>query len=110
MQVKLLEVRDRGTFLPVFALDTAPSNEGQRYLLRRCGFAPDGKTIIIARLNGEGNSSADAYHWNNRTMQTAHIYIDEHFAELQDGDVLDVEFILGETKVPKISERNEVFL
>ena len=109
MIIKLLEVRDRATLLPVFAIDTAASNEGQRYLLRRCGFNPDGKSIIIARLNGEGNSSADAYHWNDRTMQTAHLYIEEHFYELDDGDVIDVEFILKETDKPKISERNEVY-
>jgi hypothetical protein len=61
-------------------------------------------------LNGEGNSSADAYHWGDRTMQTAHIYIDEHFAELNDGDVIDVEFILGESTEKKISERNESYV
>ncbi len=61
MIIKLFEVRDRGTFLPIFAIDTVASNEGQRYLLRRCGFHPNGQSIIIARLNGEGNSSAEAY-------------------------------------------------
>ena len=34
----------------------------------------------------------------------AHHYIQEHFDELHDGDVVDVEFILGETKAPKVSE------
>jgi len=105
MQIKLLEIRDRGTFLPVFALSTDPTNEGQRYLLRRCGFHPDGGAVILARLNGEGNSSADAYHWNDRTMQTAHLYIEQHFADLSDGDVVDVEFILKETGKPKPSEK-----
>ncbi len=110
MIIKLLEIRDRGTFLPVFAINTEASNEGQRYLLRRCGFSPDGCSIIIARLNGEGNSSADAYHWNDRTMHAAHLYIDEHFDSLKDGDVVDVEFILKETDQPKTSERNESYV
>lgn len=105
MKVKLLEIRDRATFLPVFALSAEASNLEQLYLLRRCGFDVHGKEIIIARLNGEGNSSADAYHWNDRTMQTAHLYIREHFAELKDGDVIDVSYILGETSQPKVSER-----
>jgi len=30
--------------------------------------------------------------------------------ELKDGDVVDVSFILGETKEPKVSERVEVAL
>lgn len=107
MIVKLLEVRDRATFLPVYAISTEPSNQGQNYLLRRMGFN-SGDAIILARLNGETPSSADAYFWNDRTMQTAHLYIDEHFTELKDGDVIDVEFILGESTEKKISEREEV--
>lgn len=107
MIVKLLEVRDRGTFLPIFAISTEPSNEGQGYLLRRCGFN-QGNAVIIARLNGEQPSSADAYFWNDRTMQTAHHYIDRHFHDLNDGDVIDIEFILKETDKPKTSERNEL--
>lgn len=106
MEVKLLEVRDRMTFLPVYAVSTQPSNPEQGYLLRRMGFN-SGDAIILSRLNGETPSSADAYFWNDRTMQAAHLYIDEHWAELKDGDVIDIEFILGETKEPKMSERIE---
>ena len=38
----------------------------------------------------------------------AHDYIAEHWAELDDGDVIDVEFILGEKPTKKISERETV--
>lgn len=38
-------------------------------------------------------------------MHTAHEWITKHFHTLKNGDVVDVEFILGETKVPKRSER-----
>lgn len=109
MQIKLLEIRDRATFLPVFAISTEASNDGQNYLLRRCGFGC-GDAVIIARLNGEQPSSADAYFWNDRTMQTAHLYIENHFHELRDGDVIDVEFIKGETDQPKKSEREESYV
>ncbi len=40
-------------------------------------------------------------------MPVAHHYIIEHWAELSDGDVVDVEFILKETTVLKVSERDE---
>ncbi len=40
-------------------------------------------------------------------MQVAHLYVDEHFDDLKDGDVIDVEYILNETDKPKISERVE---
>ena len=106
MITKLFEVRDRATFLPVMATQVRFQNEGQTFLLNRCGFMSECH-IILTRLRGESPSSADAYFWNDRTMQTAHDYIQKNFNTLNDGDVIDVEFILGETKQPKISERDE---
>ena len=38
-------------------------------------------------------------------MKVAHNYIATHWHDLVDGDVVDVEFILGETAEKKISER-----
>ena len=37
-------------------------------------------------------------------MVTCHTHIVENWAKLNDGDVIDIEFILGETKVKKVSE------
>jgi hypothetical protein len=37
-------------------------------------------------------------------MGNAHHWIIEHWDELKDSDVVDVEFILGETQQPKVSE------
>lgn len=104
MIVKLLEVLDRATFLPVIAISTQAANEGQGYLLRRSGYAPDSHCILLSRLRG-GAQIYDPYEWRDRTMQTAHHYIEQHFANLKDGDVIDVEFILNETSEPKLSER-----
>jgi hypothetical protein len=101
-----LEVRDTGTFIAVVAVRMESANEGQRYLLRRCGYSPDHPAVVLFRMNGDGHAFSDPYSWTNRTMQGAHLYIEEHFNELQDGDVVDVEFhVLGETSAPKISER-----
>ena len=49
----------------------------------------------------------DCYDWakDMRTKGTAHNFIAEHWHELSDGDVIDVQFILGETDKPKASER-----
>jgi hypothetical protein len=38
-------------------------------------------------------------------MPVSHNYIIDHFDELADGDVVDVEFILGEKPAKKVSER-----
>lgn len=111
MQAKALEIRDEGTFIAALAVDMNPEDHdsdkhGQRYLLRRCGYACDARpNIILTRLDGGGNATNDPYAWGGRTWPVAHKYIIEHWTELRDGDVIDVEFILGETKAPKVSER-----
>jgi hypothetical protein len=105
--VKTIEIRDRGTFIPAIAISTAPANEGQRYLLRRAGYAPDGRTIILMSLTDPSRATYDPHGWPGgaRTFPVAHQWISEHFHELEDGAVVDVEHILGETAAPKVSER-----
>lgn len=108
MIAKALEIRDEGTFIPALAVDINPANEGQRYLMRRVGYPCDGRpNVIVTRLSGDGQATNDPYSWGGgaRTWPVAHNYIIEHWAELKDGDVVDVSFILGETKSPKVSER-----
>lgn len=106
MEIKTLEIRDRGTFLPMFAALCEASNSGQHYLLRRAGYGPDSpRLVLFGYLEGRGHCYYDPYNWGDRTKQTAHLYIQDHWDELKDGDVIDVEFILGESTEKKISER-----
>jgi hypothetical protein len=107
MITKIFEVRDRATFIPVFAMKMQPDNEGQRYLLRRAGYSchPDDPIVMLGYL-GKGSCNYDPYAWRgSRTMQVAHQYIQKNFNDLSNGDVIDVEFILYETSEPKESER-----
>ena len=109
MKAKALEIRDEGTFIPALAVDMNPDDPAQRYLLRRVGYACDGRSnILLTRLCGDGEASNDPYSWGGRTWPVAHHWIIDHWDELNDGDVVDVSFILGETKQPKISERFEI--
>lgn len=108
MITKLLEVRDSGTFIPVMAVQAIPECDGQEYLLRRSGYGLARYLVIVVRLDcngGKHQASADPYGWGNRTLNVAHNYIEGNFADLQDGDVIDVEFILKETATKKLSER-----
>ena len=106
MKAKALEIRDEGMFIPALAVDMNPTQDSQRYLLRRCGYACDGRpNVILTRLDGSGKATNDPYEWGGRTYPVAHNYIIDHWAELADGDVVDVQFILGETQTPKVSER-----
>lgn len=110
MEIKCLELRDDGTFVPVICIRPAPDSEAQRYLLRRDGYrgAEDERCIIMIDAQCRG-VAYDPYDWKDRrTKGTAHNYIAEHWHELNDGDVIDVEYILGESAAPKVSERHTV--
>jgi len=127
MQAKALEIRDRMMFVAALAISMLPldnitatwdnsgraeAKEAQRYLLRRCGYSIDGPPmILLTRLDGDAHhATTDPYIWNDRTFKTAHLYITENWPSLKDGDVVDVEFILGETARPKASERETAAL
>jgi hypothetical protein len=104
MQIKAIEIRDRNTAIPAVAIRMTAENEQQRYLMARVGFRGDG--VILMRLTDQ-EAHSDPYSWrgDTRTMPSAHVWLEEHFDQVAEGDVVDVEFIRGETASPKTSER-----
>jgi len=108
MQVKMIEVRDAATYLPCVAVNIKPESENELHLYRGEGYSLDTEYVLFGRLGGRGEIKYDPYAWNDRTMKTAHFYIIEHWAELQSGDVVDVEFILGETEKPKRNQWQQI--
>ena len=121
MEVKLLEIRDRATFIPAMAIRlivNESSNtlyEKELWLLRRAGYnreqitiSQDVPYIILCKLDGV-EAQYDPFQWGlSRTMRDAHRYIIDSWSFLKSGDLVDVEFINGETPHPKISERVSV--
>jgi hypothetical protein len=106
MQVKCLEIRDAMTFLPVICIKPVPDNNAQRYLLRRDGYSCQSDDTIIIMIDAQCRGvSFDAYDWPSGTKRVAHHYIEKHWDELRDGDVVDVEYILGTSDTKKESER-----
>ncbi len=127
MKVKLIELRDSGTFIPLLCVDMNPGRAypengsmseeefkaslddrlARNYLLRRCGYPCDGRpNIAITHLRCSNDRiTNDPFQWSGRTYPVAHKFIIEHWNELRDGSVVDVQFILGETTAPKVSER-----
>lgn len=99
--IKSLEIRDKATFIPALAIQVSG---GDGYLFRRAGF--DRPIVYLIHLISE-RCAFDPFTWADRTMTTAHQYIEKEFDSLSDGDVIDVEFILGESSVKKLSEREE---
>ena len=107
-EVKFFEVRDRLTFIPVMAVKSVREddlNDDENYLLGRAGWTHG--EILLIKL-GPPIGKYSAYDWGNRTMETVHKHLQQKWFELDSGSVLDVQFILGETDHPKISERLDV--
>lgn len=102
MLVKLLEIRDEGTCIPAMASEAIADNGRQSAILRRAGYG-ESRCIILQHLH-KGEATYNPYDWGSRTYNVAHRYIIEHWDNLKDGDVIDVQFILGERPEKKESE------
>jgi hypothetical protein len=116
VEAKLFEVRDRMTTIPVLAVRLATRDEQERVLLARAGYygdpvEPDNPRgyVVLWRLEG-GDATWDPNNWGGgaRTVPVAHEFITVNWRDLPTGAVVDVEYVLGEVKAPKRSEREEV--
>lgn len=111
MEVKLLEVRDHGTFMPVIAIRLSAANEAERWLLGRAGYGltPDeqGQYVLLAGLEADKGLtySPHEHRPGTRTLMVAHGHAILHWETLEHGAVIDVAFITGESTVAKTSER-----
>lgn len=111
MEIKLFEILDRVTFIPVMGIKMQDFNRKNRWILRKAGYGDDPICILLIILP-QGRSYYDPDEWGyhgSRTMKIAHKHIKEKWNSLESGSVVDVEFILGETKEPKESEAKEDF-
>src|SRR5260370_1258522 len=85
MEFKVLEIRDRGTFIAAMAIRMQSNDPMQDYYLRRCGFPADGSSIMLMVLY-DGKATNDPYEWEAlgkgpRTMPVSHNWIIDHFDE-----------------------------
>jgi len=108
IEVKLFEVRDRATFIPAYCVrfrdDLADTQEW--FLLRAAGWGPNPDCIYMTLLEG-GDTSHNPHGFKpgGRILQVAYAYIENHWDQLESGQIIDVEYILKETDEPKKSER-----
>lgn len=97
MQTRLLEIRDRATLIPALAIQVSAADGP---IMRRAGFGDVPMVYLLMLATQE--CQYDSFAWGPaRTMGVAHRYIETAFDDLADGDVVDVEFILGERPTKK---------
>jgi hypothetical protein len=101
METKFIEIRDSATFIPALAIRFSGQDS---WLARRAGYSKGLPMVLLIHLNKQ-SCDHDPYRWSNRTMQEAHLYIRNNWEELDDGDLVDVQFILGESKAQCQSEQ-----
>ena len=99
IEVKRVEIRDRATLVPAIALRV----KGNDSLMTRGGFYGESSPILLIHLL-RPEVQHDPFAWIGRTIHEAHKWLEANWDKFKDGDVLDVEFILGETKKPKESD------
>lgn len=102
IQTKMIELRDEATFIPAMAILMESSAPPEEKLLRRAGYWGC-RCIMFGNAHG-GPFRFDPYDWGDRTYHIAHLWLTEHWDEVETGDVVDVRFILKETDSPARSE------
>jgi hypothetical protein len=103
MIVKALEIRDEGTCISMLAIKPIAENEAQRAILRHAGYG-DGTDYVVLVGAHDWEGGYNPARQRGHTRQVAHHWIKTHFDELKDGDIVDVEFILGKRAAPKETE------
>lgn len=106
VETKLIELRDSATFIPAIATLMESGDTKERYLLNRAGYRGT-RCVLLTSLLGGRRVEYDCYSWDCDPWRTAHNWLTDHWDEVQTGDVIDAEFLRGETKQPKLSEREE---
>lgn len=104
MDIKAVEIRDRATMIAALAFRRGAGYEPADQFLAAAGYGPIAPAVILVTLDNPVAQN-DPYAWRGgRTLHEAHKYIEAHWAELGAHAVVDVEFILGETKAPKAGD------
>ena len=109
MIVKVIELRDRLTFIPCIAIKLSPQKIEEAWLIQRAGYGPSTPYVLFGRADCGIPFQYDPSGFGDRTMTAAHQHIIENFDEIEHGGLVDVEFILGETEEPKTSERDSPY-
>ena len=104
LEIKFVEVVDIATCIPCLLLKGNPSNMDNRqsWVWERGGWG-DTQGIYLLPIQSPELTRYDAYSYKDRTFKTVLLHAQENWNTINDGDVIDVEFVLGEKSAPKES-------
>ncbi len=107
--IKMVEIRDRATCIPAWAIKMLPDSTDQAFLMKQTGYGFSHPCIMLISIEAPWHSARSWDEWRDsaRTMTTAHKYIEENFNDIKDCQVVDVQFLLGEVDKPCKSCRQE---
>jgi hypothetical protein len=75
----------------------------ERGMMAASGWANHSESVMLTSMS-DYETRCDPFVKKDRTYFTAHRYIQENWKNLRSGDVVDVQFILGETEEIKEPE------
>lgn len=106
MTCKTIEIRDRATCIPALLVRLDPADERDRALLARAGYGPSPacQSSFVLLIDLTDAPSDPFQHGGGRTLRLAHLHVQDAFEVLENGQVVDVEYLEGETAAPKRSE------
>lgn len=109
MICKVFEVRSPATMIAILAIKLSAHNDQERRLLCHSGFGINGYSfsryfIVFPIDGGTGHASTDPYDHKSHELRVAHIYIQKHFDDMENGEVIDIDYIEGNTLAPKTSD------
>lgn len=102
MQTKTFRLLDIGTQIPALAVRLDSDNEADRELLRLAGWGTpeqQARVVLVSRFRGsEVEAHASPFKWQEETMLQAHLFLRDHFDELESGATVDVEKIAKQSE------------
>ena len=101
--IKVVEIRDRATFIPAFAIKMLPSDEKELFLFKGAGYGVLHPCVMLVSIKAPWQSARCSDDWKSnmgRTMYVAHQWIENNFDEIENCQVIDVEFLLKEVDKP----------
>lgn len=105
MESKVFEVRDRMTFIPLIAVRMNHREADERYLVRQAGWREE---FLFGRMSNDSIALEHVARWRHcATLGTACEFIAQNWEALENGAVIDSEYIRGESKQPKVKQRLE---